>query len=113
MKQSFLIKGSENVNSVYPQKVIEFCTEKMNSPKNDDKSPFLVSFLVEHNFMKAKQMKSELQEKSQDDIKASLVIIVNSSIEMLRTLADKYDVIRQNYWNYMISRWQREFTEYI
>ncbi len=85
----------------------------MISSKEDDKSPFLISFLAEHNFMKAKEMKKELSEKCQDDIKAKMVSLVNSSIEMLKSLAEKYDTIRHNYWNYLIGNWKQEFSEYL
>jgi len=59
--------------------------------------------------MKAKEMKKELAKKSQDEI----VSLVNSSIEMLKSLAEKYDTIRHNYWNYLIGNWKQEFSEYL
>ncbi len=97
---------------VYPKNVIEFCAGKMASPNDDDKSPFLIAFLVEYNFIKAKEIKKELNQKS-ENLKSEMISLVENSIEMLNSLSQKYDTIRQKYWNYLISKWKQEFLEYL
>lgn len=103
----------DKVELAYPDKVIDYCTNKMNGKKDEDKSPFLISFLVDYNMVKAKQMKKDLADQSQDDVKLSLKTLVVSSIEMLDSLAKIYDTIRHNYWNYLISKWKQEFAHYL
>jgi len=108
-----IIAKDENVSSIYPEKIIDFCNSKFISPKDENKSPFLISFLVDYKMIKAKQLKNELAEKQQDDLKETLKNLVNSSIEMLQLLVERYDTIRHNYWNYLISKWKQEFAEYL
>lgn len=97
----------------YPQNIIDFCKEKVNSEKNADKSPFVITFLVDYNFLRAKKLKKQLLEKHQDDIQENLKSLIKSSIEMLQSLIDSYDVIRHNYWEYLISKWKLEFSNYL
>lgn len=97
----------------YPQNIIDFCKEKWNSEKNADKSPFLITFLVDYNFLRAKKLKKQLLEKPQDDIQEHLKSLIKTSIEMLQSLIDSYDVIRHNYWEYLISKWKLEFSNYL
>lgn len=108
-----IIAKDESAGSIYPQKIIDFCNSKFTSPKDEHKSPFLIAFLVDYNLTKAKKLKTELSEQKQDDLKAILNNLVNSSIEMLQSLVERYDTIRHNYWNYLISKWKQEFAEYL
>jgi len=105
--------SGDKLELAYPDKIIEYCTNKMKSAKNEDKSPFLISFIVDYNMLKAKQMKKDLAEQSQDDIKQAIKTLAQSSVEMLDSLAKVYDSIRHNYWNYLISKWKQEYADYL
>lgn len=108
------IISSDNGISAYPQKVLDFCNATLASPKQDDKSPFLVAFLVDYNMIKAKQLKKDLAENpKQDDLSVALTQLVSSSIEYLASLGEVHDRIRSNYWNYLIARWKQEFADYL
>lgn len=100
------ILSSAYVKDRYPANVIQFCETKLNSTKEEDKSPFLTSFYVEYNLSKARELAS-----ANDAEKVKL--LVKNSIEMLDTLVTKYDTIRVNYWKYLISKWRHEFANYI
>lgn len=109
-----IISTDEKNNLVYPQKVIDFCHSVIAGPKQEDKSPFLIVFLVDYNMAKAKLLKKDFTENpTQDDIKENLKKLVSDSIELLQSLSDVHDVIRSNYWNYLISRWKQEFLEFL
>ena len=102
------ISTSESACSAYPDKVVEFCMNKARSEREDHKSPFLTAFLVDYNFLKAKDL-LKLDKADNETLKS----LVTTSIEMLESLARKYDVIRVNYWNYLISKWQKEFAQFV
>jgi len=105
------ISTSENAYTAYPNKVIEFCMNKVRSEREDQKSPFLTAFLVDYNYLKAKDLlKLDALDQANNE---SLKSLVKTSIEMLESLACKYDVIRVNFWNYLISKWKKEFAQFV
>ena len=97
-----------SVEDSYPLNVIEMCQLKLNSSKNEDKSPFLISFYVDYNLSLARDIVS----KGNIDLE-KLKLLINSSIQYLESLANKYDVIRVNYWQYLIKKYKIEFNQYI
>lgn len=87
------------------KRVSEFCERKLTSSKEDERSPFLYSFVVDQYITKAEEL---VKVDSKEEIK-SLVI---KSIELLDKLATKYDTIRANYWNYLIATYKQQFSKY-
>ncbi|CAF0721162.1 unnamed protein product [Brachionus calyciflorus] len=105
-----LIKINENN---YPQKVLEFCNIKLSTGRDDDMSPFLLSFKIDFNWFRSKEMLKKL-ESNNDDVclKQNIRTYANESLDYLTKLAIKYDTIRANYWNYLASNWKQEFGQY-
>ena len=112
-----LISHLNNLNnenkSNYPKKVVDFCERVMTSKKEDAESPFLIAFLVDLNYLKAKELDEKLKHEKTEEGVSSMKGMVKNSIEMLDSLACKHDLIRFNYWNYLISKWRHEFPEYV
>ena len=80
-----------------------FCRRRLESATDDDRSPFLISFVVEMN--KERLLSSSSSSTESDDESAQQQQLVEQSVELLDSLAAKYDVIRANYWNYQKSIW--------
>ena len=99
----------------YPQKVIEFCSRKMITDKEDERSPFLLSFVVEYNSARVKHLMGKLKQNlgNSDGIKSEIKGLVKKSIEILESLGTRYDTIRVNYWNYLISKLRQEYSDYV
>lgn len=95
----------------YPQSVVDFCMKLWVSSRDEECSPFLLAFLVDYNWFLCNRgvKKTELNEKEKDEMKK----LVKSSIELLESLATKFDTIRVNYWNYLISKWKTEFKSFV
>ena len=55
----------------------------------------------------------QLLEAHQDDLIANLKNLIKTSVELLQSLIDSYDVISNNYWKYLISKWNLEFSDYL
>lgn len=107
-----LLTHVSNLNgNSYPASVVQFCETKLNSSREEDKSPFMTVFYVEYNLSRCRELVRQ-KERNDDDV-AKLKLLVKSSIEMLESLATKYDTIRVNYWNYLISKWKKEFNDYV
>jgi len=109
----FLFIYLDDDQDCYPQNIISFCRDKINNEKEIDKSPFLIAFLVDYNFLNAKKLKKQLLEAHQDDLIANLKNLIKTSVELLQSLIDSYDVIRHSYWKYLISKWNLEFSDYL
>lgn len=93
--------------NVYPDNVIQFCRNKLSMDKEDEKSPFLIAFLVDYNSIKSKELLKSTKDSNE------LKTYAKESVELLESLASKYDTIRANYWNYLISKWKNQFSEYV
>lgn len=107
---SNLVKKTGN----YPENVMEFCRLKLSADKEEELSPFLISFKVDYNLVKSKDLLRRINssEEANDGLKLNTRTYVKESIEYLSALASKHDTIRANYWNYLISKWKQEFSEY-
>lgn len=90
----------------YPDKVCQFCKLKLESTKEDELSPFLISFKIDYNWKKANENINSGDEK---EIKE----YVQESVRYLNLLAEKYDTIRANYWKYLLSKWRQKFDQHI
>ena len=93
--------------------MIEFCEKKLSNERDDEKSPFLLSFIVDFNMTKVKELTKELANVKGDAgknemLNSAIKEYVMISLELLEKLGSKYDTIRVNYWNYVISRWQQQ-----
>jgi protein farnesyltransferase/geranylgeranyltransferase type-1 subunit alpha len=111
--------NEDPTKTLYPQNVIDFCERKFVSEKEDDRSPFLISFMVDCNLFKARAIvkKTKASQSTEtfniNDDKQALKELIKNSIEMLESLGAKYDTIRVNYWNYLILKWKNEFADYV
>lgn len=111
--------NEDSTKTVYPRSVIDFCERKLASEKDDDRSPFLISFMVDYNLSKTralvKQMKTSQPTEASDSNGGKQIVksLIKNSIEMLESLGAKYDTIRVNYWNYLILKWKAEFADYV
>jgi protein farnesyltransferase/geranylgeranyltransferase type-1 subunit alpha len=104
----------------YLNKVTEFCDRKFQSNTEDDRSPFLLSYIVEMNMVKVDELLAYLEElvdennqEERNKVLNELNKLVNGSIEILDLLANKFDTIRANYWNYQVSKWNENYSKYI
>jgi protein farnesyltransferase/geranylgeranyltransferase type-1 subunit alpha len=91
----------------YPRNVLDFCTNKMATLADDERSPFLISFIIDYNYLQCKKMMPDVEKR------VECASLVNQSIGLLDSLASKYDTIRVNYWNYLASKWREEFSHII
>jgi protein farnesyltransferase/geranylgeranyltransferase type-1 subunit alpha len=90
----------------YPNSVVDFLIQKLANNREEDLSPFLISFYVEYNQTKANNLLV-------DDSKVEVKKLVQESIQWLEKLGTRYDTIRVNYWNYLISKWKQQFSDYV
>lgn len=95
----------------YPLKVVEFCMKKFNSDKEEERSPFLLFFITECNSNRIKNILAKYTDQNQAD--TEIKDLVKSSLDILESLCSKYDTIRVNYWNYVISKWKKEYSAFI
>jgi protein farnesyltransferase/geranylgeranyltransferase type-1 subunit alpha len=109
-----------DLNNNYLTKVNEFCDKKFQSNTEDDRSPFLLSYIVEMNMVKVEELIAYLEElddennkEEQNKVLNELKKLVNSSIEILDLLSTKFDTIRASYWNYQVSKWKSNYSKYI
>lgn len=100
---------NELTSDEYPLNVIQFCETKLSTAKDEERSPFLTSFYCEFNLTKVRDLVKKDEANNLDTIKQ----LVQQSISLLDGLATKYDTIRVNYWNYLISKWKQEFTRFL
>lgn len=108
-----LVNHHIKITNEYPEKVAEFCRIKLSSENDDEWSPFLISFKVDHNYAKSKGMLKKIPTSDQTDIlRQNIKTYVKESIDYLNLLATKYDTIRANYWNFLSSKWKQEFNEF-
>lgn len=110
------VKNSSSSN--FLKRLVDFCDQKFKSNTEDDRSPFLLSFIVEMNWIKINELGrylNELDEENKEErnkVLAELKKILDNSLEMLELLANKFDTIRANYWNYQISKWKFLYGKY-
>ena len=99
----------------YPDKVCQFCKLKLESRKEDELSPFLISFKIDYNWKKANEninsgnANENINSGNANEIKE----YVQESVRYLNLLAEKYDTIRANYWKYLLSKWKQKFDQYL
>lgn len=121
-----------SITDYYPELLSDFCTKKLNSDKEEDRSPFLISFYIDYNRARISELLTKLKSTTNasnikdDDHNQSATTttttdsnniqlikdLVRRSIEMLESLATKHDTIRANYWNYLVSKWKQDYIDF-
>jgi protein farnesyltransferase/geranylgeranyltransferase type-1 subunit alpha len=112
-----LITSLNNKNAatttVYPANVIDFCTRKLNGG-DDERSPFLLAFVADCNMVRARELAKDLdQSPNAEETRSKVRVYVREAIELSEKLGSKYDTIRVNYWNYLISKYKQQFPDYV
>jgi protein farnesyltransferase/geranylgeranyltransferase type-1 subunit alpha len=97
--------SSNTMEWSYPDCVVSFINE-MDNNNDNEKSPFLLSFIYNYNLSKIENLKQN------DNNKVSINQLVNNSIQILDSLATQHDTIRSNYWNYLIAKLKNDYKEY-
>lgn len=108
----------EQADGAYPPNVVDFCMSRFKGSvddKEDESSPFLMAFIVEynHSLCKSALKNDDSSSNLSNENKIKIAQLVKSSIEILESLANRYDTIRVNYWNYMVAKWKQEFKQFI
>ncbi len=112
------IKALIRNKNEFPKHLVDFCIELYTSTKDDEKSPFLCSFLCdyyEHEIEKLIKYidSTELNQNLINDVKIQINNKYKISIEILKLLASKFDVMREKYWLYIINKWQIKYDPYL
>ncbi len=97
----------------YPQDFVNFCFEQYSSSKDDEKSPFLCSFLVDYHESEINEIIKNLSKNEGDEMKVKLADHFSKAIELLDLLRTKYDIMREKYWVYIRDKMENKYKSYI
>ena len=93
----------------YPEDFVSFCFEQYSSSKDDEKSPFLCSFLVDYHESEINEIVKNLKNQPGDELKVKLLDHYSKSLELLDLLRTKYDVMREKYWVYIKDKMENKY----
>lgn len=103
-----LIRVSNEMD-IQTQDLMRFCKNLNDEAKEDEKSPFLIAFILDSNRNNLNEIIKTNDQSRLNEFKQ----LYTNSLVMLNELADKYDVIRAKYWKYEASKWKQEFEQIV
>jgi protein farnesyltransferase/geranylgeranyltransferase type-1 subunit alpha len=104
---------------VYPIDFVDFCFDLFKNTKDDEKSPFLCSFICDSYEIKILEWvklidSNEIKDVEKiNELKLNIKVNFNNSLEILEQLKSKYDLMREKYWLYVIRRWEKKYSSFI